>query len=324
WKKFSIYILDIVFIGKFSFFGFNIYNIMKLPFYKFDKIDLQYKKINITYKTIIKFVLTQVIITIGLIFLLSLLFNTPKESKLKDQIGKLEYDLYVIDKKADGVYYYLQTLQQKDSIILHKYDNPEGDLTVITPKTVGDKLDAIYKTIQYNSERLKDVIEKITADDKRLRHYPAIQPISKKDLERISSGFSMRIHPIYRINKFHYGMDFVAPVGTAVYATADGVVTMASEYLGYGNYIKIDHGYEYETAYGHLNSIGVRKGQKVVRGQVIGTVGNTGISTGDHLHYEVIHRGKAVNPINYFAQDITADEYILMLKVQETLRVALD
>jgi murein DD-endopeptidase MepM/ murein hydrolase activator NlpD len=297
---------------------------MKLPFYKFDKIDLQYKKINITYKTIIKFVLTQVIITIGLIFLLSLLFNTPKESKLKDQIGKLEYDLYVIDKKADGVYYYLQTLQQKDSIILHKYDNPEGDLTVITPKTVGDKLDAIYKTIQYNSERLKDVIEKITADDKRLRHYPAIQPISKKDLERISSGFSMRIHPIYRINKFHYGMDFVAPVGTAVYATADGVVTMASEYLGYGNYIKIDHGYEYETAYGHLNSIGVRKGQKVVRGQVIGTVGNTGISTGDHLHYEVIHRGKAVNPINYFAQDITADEYILMLKVQETLRVALD
>jgi len=297
---------------------------MKLPFYKFDKIDLQYKKINITYKTIIKFVLTQVIITIGLIFLLSLLFNTPKESKLKDQIGKLEYDLYVIDKKADGVYYYLQTLQQKDSIILHKCDNPEGDLTVITPKTVGDKLDAIYKTIQYNSERLKDVIEKITADDKRLRHYPAIQPISKKDLERISSGFSMRIHPIYRINKFHYGMDFVAPVGTAVYATADGVVTMASEYLGYGNYIKIDHGYEYETAYGHLNSIGVRKGQKVVRGQVIGTVGNTGISTGDHLHYEVIHRGKAVNPINYFAQDITADEYILMLKVQETLRVALD
>ena len=297
---------------------------MKLPFYKFDKIDLQYKKINITYKTIIKFVLTQVIITIGLIFLLSLLFNTPKESKLKDQIGKLEYDLYVIDKKADGVYYYLQTLQQKDSIILHKYDNPEGDLTVITPKTVGDKLDAIYKTIQYNSERLKDVIEKITDDDKRLRHYPAIQPISKKDLERISSGFSMRIHPIYRINKFHYGMDFVAPVGTAVYATADGVVTMASEYLGYGNYIKIDHGYEYETAYGHLNSIGVRKGQKVVRGQVIGTVGNTGISTGDHLHYEVIHRGKAVNPINYFAQDITADEYILMLKVQETLRVALD
>jgi murein DD-endopeptidase MepM/ murein hydrolase activator NlpD len=143
-------------------------------------------------------------------------------------------------------------------------------------------------------------------------------------LDRVSSGFSMRVHPIYHMNKFHYGMDFVAPTGTAVYATADGVVTMASDYLGYGNYIKIEHGYNYETAYGHLNSIGVRKGQKVVRGQIIGTVGNTGISTGDHLHYEVIYNGKTVNPINYFSDDITADEYEMMLKIQETLRVALD
>lgn len=297
---------------------------MKLPIYKFDKIKLQYEKIIVSHKTIIVYALIQFVITIGLIFLLSLLFNTPKEARLKKQVNKLEYDLYVIDKKADGVYYYLQTLQQKDSIILHNFDNPEGELTVITPKTVGDKLDNIQHILEYNGERLKGVIEKMTSDNNRLRHYPAIQPISKRDMERVSSGFSMRIHPIYGINKFHYGMDFVAPTGTAVYATADGVVVSAGDYLGYGNYIKIDHGYEYETSYGHLNSIGVRKGQKVVRGQVIGTVGNTGISTGDHLHYEVIYQGKAVNPINYFAQDLTADEYILMLKVQETLRVSLD
>ena len=157
-----------------------------------------------------------------------------------------------------------------------------------------------------------------------MRHYPAIQPVAKKDFKRISSGYSYRIHPIYKINKFHYGMDFVAPVGTPVYATADGIVEMAGKNLGYGNYVKINHGYDYETAYGHLNSIGVRKGQKVVRGQIIGTVGNTGISTGDHLHYEVIYRGKTVNPINYFADDITADEYQMMLRVQETLRVGLD
>lgn len=297
---------------------------MKLPIYKFDKIKLQYEKIIVSHKTVIAYALIQFVITIGLIFLLSLLFNTPKEARLKKQVNKLEYDLYVIDKKADGVYYFLQTLQQKDSIILHNFDNPEGELNVITPKTVGDKLDNIQRILEFNGERLKGMIEKMTSDNTKLRHYPAIQPVSKRDMERVSSGFSMRIHPIYGINKFHYGMDFVAPTGSAVYATADGVVSAAGDYLGYGNYIKIDHGYEYETAYGHLNSIGVRKGQKVVRGQVIGTVGNTGISTGDHLHYEVIYQGKAVNPINYFAQDITADEYILMLKVQESLRVALD
>lgn len=298
--------------------------IMKLPIYKFDKIKLEYNKVIVGHKGIIIYAISQIILSVILIFLLSFIFDTPKEKRLKRQLNELEYELYVIDKKADGIYYLLQTLQQKDSIILEAYDNDEGVLTVLTPKTVGDKLDNIGIALEYNSERLKNVFKKLNASDVKLRHYPAIQPVSKKDLERISSGFSYRIHPIYNINKFHYGMDFVAPTGTAVYATADGTVEMAGDYLGYGNYIKINHGYDYETAYGHLNSIGVRKGQKVVRGQAIGTVGNTGISTGDHLHYEVIYKGKTVNPINYFADDITADEYEMMLKIQETLRVALD
>ena len=297
---------------------------MKLPIYKFNKIKLQYDKIVLNFKTILIYILIQLIITIGLIFLLSVFFNTPKEIKLKKEIKKLEYDLYIIDKKADGIYYLLQTLQQKDSIIIDAFDSHESELTIITPETVNDKLDNIGRTIEYNANRFKNMINKIISSDDKMRHYPAIQPVAKKDFKRISSGYSYRIHPIYKINKFHYGMDFVAPVGTPVYATADGIVEMAGKNLGYGNYVKINHGYDYETAYGHLNSIGVRKGQKVVRGQIIGTVGNTGISTGDHLHYEVIYRGKTVNPINYFADDITADEYQMMLRVQETLRVGLD
>ena len=297
---------------------------MKLPIYKFNKIKLQYDKIVLNFKTILIYILIQLIITIGLIFLLSVFFNTPKEIKLKKEINKLEYDLYIIDKKADGIYYLLQTLQQKDSIIIDAFDSHESELTIITHETVNDKLDNIGRTIEYNANRFKNMINKIISSDDKMRHYPAIQPVAKKDFKRISSGYSYRIHPIYKINKFHYGMDFVAPVGTPVYATADGIVEMAGKNLGYGNYVKINHGYDYETAYGHLNSIGVRKGQKVVRGQIIGTVGNTGISTGDHLHYEVIYRGKTVNPINYFADDITADEYQMMLRVQETLRVGLD
>lgn len=297
---------------------------MKLPIYKFDKAKLQYEKIIVNYKTILIYGLGQIALTIALIFLLSIFFNTPKEARLKRELNKLQYELYTIDKKADGVYYLLQTLQQQDSIILEAFDNDEGELTIITPQTVGDKLDNIARALEYNSSKLKNVIRTITANDTKLKHYPAIQPVSRKDLERISSGYSMRIHPIYNINKFHYGMDFVAPIGSAVYATADGVVEMATDYLGYGNYIKINHGYDYETAYGHLNSIGVRKGQKVVRGQIIGTIGNTGISTGPHLHYEVIYKDKTVNPINYFFQDINADEYEMMLKIQETLRIGLD
>ena len=297
---------------------------MKLPIYKFNKIKLQYDKIVLNFKTILIYILIQLIITIGLIFLLSVFFNTPKEIKLKKEINKLEYDLYIIDKKADGIYYLLQTLQQKDSIIIDAFDSHESELTIITPETVNDKLDNIGRTIEYNANRFKNMINKIISSDDKMRHYPAIQPVAKKDFKRISSGYSYRIHPIYKINKFHYGMDFVAPVGTPVYATADGIVEMAGKNLGYGNYVKINHGYDYETAYGHLNSIGVRKGQKVVGGQIIGTVGNTGIYTGDCLHYEVIYRGKTVNPINYFADDITADEYQMMLRVQETLRVGLD
>lgn len=297
---------------------------MKLPIYKFDKAKLQYEKIIVNYKTILIYGLGQIALTIALIFLLSIFFNTPKEARLKRELNKLQYELYTVDKKADGVYYLLQTLQQQDSIILEAFDNDEGELTIITPQTVGDKLDNIARALEYNASKLKNIIRTITANDTKLKHYPAIQPVSRKDLERISSGYSMRIHPIYNINKFHYGMDFVAPIGSAVYATADGVVEMATDYLGYGNYIKINHGYDYETAYGHLNSIGVRKGQKVVRGQIIGTIGNTGISTGPHLHYEVIYKDKTVNPINYFFQDINADEYEMMLRVQETLRVGLD
>ena len=287
-------------------------------------MKLVYEKIIINHKGVLIYSVLQILISLGLIVLLSWLFDTPKEYRLKKELDAMKYELYMLDHKADGVYYFLQTIQQKDSIILDAFDNHEEELDITTPETVGDKLDNIGKILQYSSERLKNVFQTLSANDDRLKHYPAIQPISKKDLKRISSGFSVRIHPVYRMNRFHYGIDFAAPQGTPIYATADGTVVAAGSFLSYGNYIKISHGYEYETAYGHLHSVGVRKGQKVFRGQIIGVVGNTGISTGDHLHYEVIYRDKPVNPINYFAEDITAEEYQMMIKIQETLRVGLD
>ena len=134
----------------------------------------------------------------------------------------------------------------------------------------------------------------------------------------MASGYGNRIDPIYGTVRYHAGMDFSAAVGTDIYATGDGTVEDAGWESGYGNCVVIDHGYGYKTRYAHMSRIGVRRGEKVIRGQVIGAVGNTGKSTGPHLHYEVIVKGRTVNPVNYYYMDLTPEEYDEMIKVAET------
>jgi len=297
---------------------------MKLPIYRFDRGNMKYRKVSLTFKKFLFFFIVQVVISIGLIFGLSHLFNTPKESQLKKENENLQYELYVIDKKIEGIEYFITLLEKKDSAIISAFGVEEDTITVPTPVTIDDKLDRIIITLKNTERKFNRILSDIVANDDKMRHYPAIRPVSEKDLIYISSGFSMRVHPIYKVKKFHYGMDFVAKEGTPIYATADGKVTMAQPYLGYGNFVKIEHGDGIATAYGHLHSIGVKRGQNVVRGQIIGTLGNTGISTGDHLHYEVMVNHRPVNPINFFSQDITAEEYEMMLRVQNTLRVSMD
>jgi hypothetical protein len=301
------------------------------PLYRLNKSELKYDKIKIRYKSILIFIIFQLFLTVSLMFLLSKTFNTPKEIQLKKKISQLEYEFYVVDKKTDGIYYQLGLLQQKDSIIYQTLFNTAEIASIdidIRPDTVKDietKLSNIEKLLYVGNVKLKRVIQEIVKTDDVLKHTPAIQPISNKDLTRTSSGFGVRIHPIYKTKKFHYGMDFAAPVGTPIYATADGVVVRADpKYLSYGKYIKINHGYGYQTAYGHLEGIGVKKNQKVVRGQIIGVVGNSGISTGPHLHYEVIHEGKFVDPINHYFNDLTIEEYERMLGITKTIKVSMD
>jgi murein DD-endopeptidase MepM/ murein hydrolase activator NlpD len=152
--------------------------------------------------------------------------------------------------------------------------------------------------------------------EKRLAAKPAIQPISIKELTRFGSSFGMRVHPILQKMKMHEGIDLTAPRGTKIFATADGVVLQAG-YTdgGYGNKIIIDHGFGYRTLYGHCYKINVKPGQKVKRGDVIGLVGSTGLSTCPHLHYEVHVNGKKVNPINYYANDLSGEEYDKMIEL---------
>jgi murein DD-endopeptidase MepM/ murein hydrolase activator NlpD len=169
--------------------------------------------------------------------------------------------------------------------------------------------------IQTQQQSYKELMELISNKEKILAHTPAIQPVSNKDLERIASGFGYRIDPIYKTVKLHAGLDFTAPVGTPVYATANGTVETAGfGESGYGNHVVINHGYGYKTLYAHLVRNKVRPGQKVVRGEVIGWVGSTGKSTGPHLHYEVIRRGQKIDPVYFFYNDLTPEQFDRLLK----------
>ncbi len=131
----------------------------------------------------------------------------------------------------------------------------------------------------------------------------------------------MRFHPIYHRNIFHKGVDLGADTGTAIFATGDGVVEKSakgSSYQGYGQEVLIDHKFSYKTRYGHLSKRYVQKGDTVKRGQIIGEVGSTGGSIAPHLHYEVIYKGHAVNPINYFDRNMTNEEYIELMEASQS------
>lgn len=312
---------------------------IKLPLYKYRKENLEYEKISITPKKILLFLLGQSVLSIFIIILLSLFLNTPKERRLKHEIDALKYEFSIVDKKTNDVMYLLEILERKDSVIYEslfeipdttkKFESgylPEYDGEYLDTLThVSDKLSNIEIKLERANYRFKKLILEIGVNNERLRHTPAIQPISNADLRRTSSGFGMRMHPMYGVMKFHHGMDFVARVGTPIYATADGRVEITSRsFYGYGKYVKIDHGFGYQTAYAHLDDIHIKRGQKVKRGDIIGTLGNTGLSTGPHLHYEVIYKGRRVDPINYYFHDLTAEQYEEMLRISSSIEKSLD
>lgn len=174
----------------------------------------------------------------------------------------------------------------------------------------------LRQRVSIQRESYLELLEMAKNKNLMLRSMPAIQPVSNEKLRRLSSGYGMRIDPVYKIKKFHPGIDFSAPKGTPVYATGAGkIAKTAKRFSAYGYYILIDHGYGYSTMYAHLNTFNVKEGQSVQRGDCIGYVGNTGKSTAPHLHYEVIHHGKKVNPVHYFFQDISQEKYAELIRL---------
>jgi murein DD-endopeptidase MepM/ murein hydrolase activator NlpD len=308
--------------------------------YKFNPESLSYLKIerSLKQKILISLGYFFVFLFIGVIgyAIISSFHDTPKVKGLKRQISVLQTNYETFNKDLNNVESLLEYLQERDDNIyrtifeaepIHKsvrdagfggsnrYSNLEMTEQEIILQTA-KRLDKIRKKIYVQSVSYDELIGLATNKEKMVAAVPAIQPISNKDLTRTASGWGYRIHPIYKIRKFHYGMDFTAPMGTEVYSTGDGTIeSVESSKRGYGNKIVVNHGFGYKTLYAHLSGFNVKVGQKVKRGDVIGYVGNTGLSTAPHLHYEVHLNNKKVNPINYYFNDLTASEYDKMIEL---------
>ena len=175
------------------------------------------------------------------------------------------------------------------------------------------------------SKSYDQIADLIKNQQKMLTSIPSIQPVPNKNLERMASGYGWRVDPIYKIQEFHKGMDFTCPIGTAVHVTGDGVVEIVDfSYGGYGNEVVVNHGYGYRTRYGHLSRFNVKAGQKVKRGDVIAFSGNTGKSTGPHVHYEVIKNGQVLNPVYFYYNDLKDADFEKMLKISNNPGQTLD
>ncbi|GIV34551.1 MAG: peptidase [Chitinophagales bacterium] len=256
--------------------------------------------------------------------------DSPKEKQLKREIERMKFEYELINQKLNNFEKIMQGLQDRDDNIYrvifeaepiptsvrqagtggsNKYQDLEfyenADLMISTQR----RLDKLSKQLYIQSKSYDELHRMIKAKTEMLAAIPAIQPIANKDLKRIASGFGYRIHPIYKTTRMHTGLDFTAPIGTEIYCTGDGVIAELNEGKGYGRHVIVDHGFGYQTVYAHMKDIFVKKGQKVRRGDVLGTVGNSGLSTAPHLHYEVVKNGRKVDPINYFYNDLTPEEY---------------
>ncbi|MCQ2325087.1 MAG: M23 family metallopeptidase [Paludibacteraceae bacterium] len=286
-------------------------------------------------------------ICIGLVFffLFFMLFPSPKEKQLIQANQNLSAQVDMLSIRVDQMQLVMTDLAQRDDnlyrVVLgadpvplsvrqgatHKISYYDEVAKMTNSQLAADltmKVDLLEKEVYVQAKSYEQVIEMTKTKEIRLENIPAIQPVLNKDLTRVASGYGWRIHPIYHTKKFHQGMDFTAPVGTDVFATGNARVTYVGWKQGYGNTVMLDHGFGYETLYAHLFKPLVKVGQRVKRGDIIALVGNSGMSTGPHLHYEVHFRQKRVDPRNFYFIDLTPEEYDKMVQLSNNFGEALD
>jgi len=276
---------------------------------------------------------------VGLVFLFLDNFESPKEVMQQNKLNEQEFVLEDLSKEVDNLNKVLADIENRDDNIYRKILGAEPIDKDVREAGVGgydrykeiraknllhedyilelrEKVDKLKRKIYIESKSQDDVIKLGENKEKLFAAIPAIQPISNKQLLALASGFGLRIHPIYKMKKMHTGIDFAASIGTPIYATADGkVLEVAVKFSGYGKMVEIDHGFGYRTRYAHMHEFAVRSGQNVKRGDLVGYVGNTGLSTAPHLHYEVLINGSQVDPVHYFYNDISPAEYEKILEL---------
>jgi murein DD-endopeptidase MepM/ murein hydrolase activator NlpD len=309
--------------------------------YRFNTKTLTYEKVRVTFKQRLLQVLSYM--SIGLVFAVVIILlayrfiDSPKEKQLRREaeVLQLQYDL--LSKKMNQVELVLNDLQDRDDNIYRvifeaepipntireagfggsdRYENLEGYDNSKLMINVTKRLDKITKQLYIQSKSFDDVVKMAKNKEQLIASIPAIMPINNKNLKHAPSGFGWRTHPIYKTQEFHPGMDFTAEQGTPIYATGNGVVENADAGAqGYGNHVVVNHGFGYKTLYAHMSRMAVKPGAKVNRGDLLGYVGSTGLSTGPHLHYEVIKNGEKVNPINFYYNDLTPEQYQIMLEM---------
>jgi len=290
-------------------------------------------------KALLRFVLV-FLSFLGVAFLFAILlftfFKSPKEMMQARELEYMKLQYEILNDRLDNMEVLMTDMEERDNNLyrvmfeadpipssvrrsgfldadryadLYGYKN--SGLIVNTAR----KLDVIASQLYNQSVSYDTLFAMARNKSDMLAHIPAIFPVKETEVKYISSFFGYRPDPIYKVEKFHSGIDFSAALGTDTYATGDGVVAdVERNEWGYGNLVVIDHGYGYKTRYAHLQKAAVRKGQKVKRGQKIGTIGDSGKTTGVHLHYEVLKNDVQVDPINFFYNDLTPDEYELILQ----------
>jgi len=324
--------------------------VMKKIKYYYNTHTLRYEKLETPLRVKLLRVfgfIAAALVTAAIISLLAFRFiGSPNEKLLRAENERMKDRYRELSKETKKIEQQMKELEDRDNEVYRsifeatpipdsarlKDLEKEQQITKVEGMEQNDLINSIITSLNNMSSRInvqkasyKDLGGMVKDKEKLLAATPAIQPVSNADLKRIASGFGYRIDPVYKTVKLHPGLDFAAPAGTPIYATADGTVEFAGNRGdGYGNNVIINHGYGYKTLFGHMFRIKARGGQRVKRGEVIGWVGSTGKSTGPHCHYEVIKNGNKIDPIYFFYNDLTPEQFDRLLKLAAAANQSFD